>query len=66
MNHTEEWICELEDRTFKIIQSMENKEKKKMKKSKESLPYLFGIPLKEVIWIIGVLEERRERKCQKA
>lgn len=41
VNQTEERICGLEDRTFKIIQSEDNKEQR-MKKGKESLCDLQG------------------------
>ena len=57
MDQAEERSCEVEDRTFEIIQSEENKEKR-MKNSEQSICDLWDIIKRNNLKITGVPEEK--------
>lgn len=60
LNQAEESIWEVEDRSFNIIQSQENKEKK-WKRVKQ-IYMIYGIPLPETIFIIKVPEGEEQEQ----
>ena len=62
LDHAEERISDLEDRTLEITQSVDLKGKKELKKSKESLQELQDTMKRNNIYIMGIPEEKENEK----
>ena len=64
IQEVEEWISKVEDRLVEITDA-EEKGKKRLRRNEESLRELWDNVKRTNIHIIGVPEEKRERKGQK-